>query len=129
MKCPSCAANYDDKFSFCPYCGTSKPQPPTVRLQVEQPVPVHVVQEPRYEYMSIEGERVSGGGFFTNGTRKVVARGTGRNQDTVYAESPVFKEDDYKKEREYWDALRRRFFQEGWDEAPENGRKLRRRVA
>lgn len=24
-KCQSCAANYDDNFRFCPYCGTAKP--------------------------------------------------------------------------------------------------------
>jgi hypothetical protein len=35
MKCPSCEASYDEKFAFCPYCGTAKPQLPAVRVLVE----------------------------------------------------------------------------------------------
>jgi hypothetical protein len=90
MKCPSCAANYDDKFSFCPYCGSSKPQPPTVRLQVEQPVPVRV-QEPKYEYCKIDDCIIRNGGVFDTWTIYVYeARGTGANYNLLHGRSQKF---------------------------------------
>lgn len=36
-KCQSCAANYDDNFRFCPYCGTTKPTPQVVLVQGGDP--------------------------------------------------------------------------------------------
>lgn len=83
MKCPSCAANYDDKFSFCPYCGTSQPRPPAVLVQIE---------EPRYEYCTVL-RSVRASGFFTNTSTCVYeAVGTGGNTGTVYARSGTWKE-------------------------------------
>lgn len=32
-KCQSCAANYDDNFRYCPYCGTARPNPQFIVVQ------------------------------------------------------------------------------------------------
>ncbi len=36
-KCQSCAANYDDNFRYCPYCGTAKPNPQVLVVQGADP--------------------------------------------------------------------------------------------
>lgn len=36
-KCQSGAANYDDNFRYCPYCGTAKPNPQVVVMQGADP--------------------------------------------------------------------------------------------
>lgn len=36
-KCQSCAANYDDNFRLCPYCGTAKPTPQVLVVQGADP--------------------------------------------------------------------------------------------
>lgn len=36
-KCQSCAANYDDNFRYCPYCGTAKPTPQVLVVQGADP--------------------------------------------------------------------------------------------
>ncbi len=37
--CEGCGAAYDDQFQFCPHCGRAKPQPPTVRVEVQEARP------------------------------------------------------------------------------------------
>lgn len=32
-KCSSCAANYDENFRYCPYCGTARPIPQILVVQ------------------------------------------------------------------------------------------------
>ena len=34
-KCNSCAANYDDNFRYCPYCGAAKSAPNIRLVQVQ----------------------------------------------------------------------------------------------
>jgi hypothetical protein len=36
-KCQSCAANYDDNYRYCPYCGTAKPIPQVLAVQGADP--------------------------------------------------------------------------------------------
>ncbi len=138
MKCPSCAANYDDKFSFCPHCGTSKPQPPTVRVQVDQPVPVYVVAEPKYEYCRLH-RRIVKQRFLRPTVLKYVAIGdTALNDDMVYGESEHYED---KSELDVatgnfvwlWEkaerALERKLLQDGWEEDPNDSFRFRRRIA
>ena len=130
MKCPSCAANYDDTFSFCPHCGTSKPQPPTVRIQVEQPIPVHVVAEPRYEYCKLDTVDFGHGRWPLKETyRQMVAKGTTiLNEDVVYAESEgkVYYMFDIQEATR---VVGRKLIQDGWEPDPPDSRwKFRRRI-
>ena len=32
--CKGCSASYDDSFTFCPYCGTVKPEPTRVEIEI-----------------------------------------------------------------------------------------------
>jgi hypothetical protein len=131
VKCSSCGANYDDKFAFCPYCGTAKPQPPTVRVLVE---------EPKYEYCQVDWIVLKQGGFFSVCADSVYeARGTGANASKVYARSRVYRThpNDFKgarhlEEMELSQAVRIELIGElerqGWQEHDPEKYIYRRRV-
>jgi hypothetical protein len=115
MKCLSCSANYDDSFGFCPYCGTSKPQVPTVRVQVEAP---------RYEYCWVhnkaEPQSFLGSMFATSATYYYVAEGIGGNSGQVYAKSERFRAkigaDYYDSDwRKHYAAVCQQLESDGWE--------------
>ena len=37
--CDGCGSSYDDHYKFCPHCGSAKPEPQTIRVQVEEKRP------------------------------------------------------------------------------------------
>jgi hypothetical protein len=130
MKCSSCGANYDDKFAFCPYCGTARMQSPTVRVAVE---------EPRYEYCSVVTTRDTSDdlsllNIFRSDKYEwwVEACGHGAKQDRVYAKSATFRSKIHelsKYERPYQIDVCRQLEEAGWEEAEgKGGRQYRRRI-
>jgi hypothetical protein len=35
-QCPGCSASYEDTFKFCPHCGRSKPEAPTIQVRFQE---------------------------------------------------------------------------------------------
>ena len=132
MKCSSCGANYDDKFAFCPYCGTAKPQAPTVRVLVE---------EPQYEYCQLRELIVKTVGFFNMYHVKALeATGTGGNASHIYGRSRGYvRHTDHtntarwNKEHEAYLEARSEFIceleRQGWREHDLTHQIFRRRIA
>jgi hypothetical protein len=80
MKCPSCAASYDDEFGFCPYCGTKRPKAQTSRGQVE---------ETRWETCQVD-LACKYGGLFSRNSYWLEATAVGPEGFYLVAKSAVF---------------------------------------